>query len=87
VHEGAARMPWLDDLAEDDLDLVRVVLLDAGDDRVVDGGEELLGELGDCRQSLALGFLVVVVVVVVRGWRGSLRGRRSPSLDCFRVSN
>jgi len=45
VHEGAARVPWLDDLAEDDLDLVRVVLLDAGDDRVVDGGEELLGEL------------------------------------------
>ena len=45
MHEGAARMPWLDDLAEDDLDLVRVVLLDAGDDRVVDGGEELLGEL------------------------------------------
>ena len=45
VHESGRRMPGLNMLAEDELDLIRVFLLDHGEDAFVDRREHLFGEL------------------------------------------
>ena len=47
VNKRRGRVPWLDLLAEDELDVLGVLGLDEWEDRVVDCVEHLLGELAE----------------------------------------
>ena len=44
MHKGAGRMPWLNLLAEEKLNLCRVLFGDIGKDRFIEGLEHLGGE-------------------------------------------